>query len=63
MKLDKKLINILKSWAKKMHKEEKRKFQAEVTNEYLWWSSRKAETIFYPQGAPRDGIQELLNYE
>ena len=47
MKLDKKLINILKSWAKKMHKEEKRKFQAEVTNEYLWWSPRKAETIFW----------------
>jgi hypothetical protein len=47
MKLDKKLINLLKSWVKKMHKEEKRKFQAEITNEYLWWSPRKAQTIFW----------------
>jgi ribosomal protein L28 len=26
-----------------MHKEKKRKFQAEVTNEYFWWVARKAE--------------------
>ena len=47
MKLDKKLIMLLKSGAKKMKKSEKRKFQAEVTNEYLNWSPRKAETIFW----------------
>ena len=41
--MDPKLIKILKSAAKKMHKEKKRKFQAEVTNEYFWWVPRKAE--------------------
>lgn len=45
--LDKDLIKLLKSWAKKMKKGDKRKFQAEVTNKYLWWSARKSETVFW----------------
>ncbi|MDQ7022002.1 MAG: hypothetical protein Q9M97_00450 [Candidatus Gracilibacteria bacterium] len=60
MKLDKQLINILKSGAKKMYKDEKRKFQAEVTNEYLGGSSRKAETIFgWNSRTVKLGINEL----
>ena len=39
--LTKKLKELLKSWAKKMKKHDKRMFQAEVTKKYFWWDIRE----------------------
>lgn len=59
-KMDIKLIKILKSAAKKMHKEEKRKFQAEVTNEYFLGVARKAEvTLWWSTKTVKLWLKEL----
>ena len=58
--MDTKLIKILKSGAKKMHKEKKRRFQAEVTIEYFWWVARKAEiTLWWSTKTVKLGLKEL----
>jgi len=44
--LNKTLIKIFRETAKNLSKEKRRKFQSEITNEYLEGSARKAESYF-----------------